>query len=89
MSEAEQIIETVNAALSGAYNRLWTVEDIGAHLSCSESTVFRITAKPGFPEAVEIPGVHGRRWVAQEVRDWAKRQRPSQRRGPGRPRIVG
>lgn len=86
MSEAEKILETVASALSGAYNRLWTVEDIAVHFSCSKSTVFRVTAKPGFPEPVEIAGVDGRRWIAEEVREWAKRQRASRKRGPGRPR---
>lgn len=89
MSDTEQIIETITAALRGANNRLWTVEDIRIHFGCSKSTVFRIAAKPDFPEPVDIPGVDGRRWVAEEVRDWAKRQRPSKRRGPGRPRAIG
>lgn len=88
MSDTEDTIEIIIAALRGVNNRLWTVEDICAHFSCGKSTVYRLSAKPGFPEAVDIPGVDGRRWVAQEVRDWAKRQRPSQRRGPGRPRIT-
>jgi predicted DNA-binding transcriptional regulator AlpA len=88
MSETEQIIETITAALRGAHGRLWTIEDICAHFSCGKSTVYRISAKPGFPESVKIPGVDGRRWVAEEVREWAKQQRSSKQRGPGRPRLI-
>ncbi|WP_366523462.1 AlpA family phage regulatory protein [uncultured Microbulbifer sp.] len=88
MNDVENIVDTITAALRGAHTRLWTSEDIATYLSCSESTVFRISAKPGFPQPVKINGVGGRRWVSEEVRDWAKRQRPSRRVGPGRPRVI-
>ncbi|MEW5248629.1 AlpA family phage regulatory protein [Microbulbifer sp. 2201CG32-9] len=88
MNEVEKIVDTITAALRGAHGRLWTSEDIATYLSCSESTVFRLTAKPGFPQPVKITGVGGRRWVSEEVRDWAKRQRPSRNSGSGRPRII-
>ncbi|WP_366525551.1 AlpA family phage regulatory protein [uncultured Microbulbifer sp.] len=88
MSELEKIVDTITEALRGANARLWTSEDIASYLSCSESTVFRLSAKPQFPEPVQIGGVSGRRWVSEEVREWAKKQRPSRRSGPGRPRAV-
>ncbi|WP_371877070.1 helix-turn-helix transcriptional regulator [Microbulbifer sp. 2205BS26-8] len=88
MSEVEKIVDTITAALRGAHTRLWTSEDIAAYLSCSESTVFRISAKSEFPQPVKIAGIGGRRWVSEEVRDWAKKQRPSRRVGPGRPRAT-
>lgn len=88
MSDTEDTIEAIIAALRGAHSRLWTVEDICVHFSCGKSTVYRVSAKPGFPEPVKIPGVDGRRWVAEEVREWAKQQRSSRQRRPGRPRAV-
>lgn len=88
MSELETIVDTITAALRGANNRLWTSEDIAGYLSCSESTVFRLSAKPQFPEPLKIFGVSGRRWVSEEVREWAKKQRPSMKSGPGRPRKI-
>ena len=88
MNEVEKIVDTITAALRGVHSRLWTSEDIASYFSCSESTVFRISAKPEFPPPVKVTGVPGRRWVAEEVRNWAKKQRPSKKEGPGRPRVI-
>jgi predicted DNA-binding transcriptional regulator AlpA len=89
MSDLEQVVNTITAALRGASPRLWTSEDIASYLSCSEATVYRLSARPHFPEPVKIKGLNGRRWVSEEVLEWAKKQRASRNSGPGRPRVIG
>jgi len=62
-----------------ADDELWTSEDIGKYLKLSTVTVERrVVVQPEFPEAVQ-PCQTGqraaRRWFADEVKKWARKNR--------------
>lgn len=58
---------------------LWSVREIAAYLKRSEAVVRqRITALPGFPQAIRLPVAGGRRggqplWKAKEVIAWTEK----------------
>ena len=60
-------------------NDLWDVAHVAAYFKRSESVVReRIVCTPSFPVAIKIPTGTGRShalWAAQEVIDWALKQR--------------
>ncbi len=58
---------------------LWTAHDVATYLQFSVGTVRnRVLPHPTFPRAAVIPTTEeggSRRWVAGEVKAWAKRHR--------------
>jgi len=61
-------------------NDLWDVNDIAEFLRLSKSSVqSRVICRRDFPRCVRIPtgdtGLGGRRWIANEIRDWVLRHR--------------
>lgn len=55
--------------------QLWNLQNIAEFFNTSKSTVCsRIVTRPDFPKPVSFPGF-GKRWVPEEVREWAKSQR--------------
>lgn len=54
---------------------LWNLDDIAAFFKTSKSTVCsRVVVRDSFPKPVTFPGF-GKRWVPDEVKDWAVSQR--------------
>lgn len=52
-------------------DKLWKIEDIGEYFQTSRDAVYkRIVCRPTFPRAIKIPG-GPRRWVPDEVKEWA------------------
>ncbi len=58
-----------------ADDRMWSIKDIAAHCGYSETVTRRnIVNHDRFPRPRIIPGA-GKRWVAEEVRQYFKSQR--------------
>ena len=54
---------------------LWDIENISLFFKTSASTVYRaIVCRPNFPRPIKVKGMH-KRWVPQEVKEWAESQR--------------
>ena len=53
-----------------AKDALWSQSDIMAWLGCSRSTVTRLVASPGFPEAILVGGLI--RYKAQSVKTFVE-----------------
>jgi predicted DNA-binding transcriptional regulator AlpA len=58
---------------SAVPDRLWTVDDIAAYVGYHENFVYQLKDRPDFPRPVML-GKHPR-WIANEVKNWAKKQR--------------
>lgn len=58
---------------------LWTADDIARYMRLTRSSIqSRIICRADFPRAVRIPTTGtggGRRWYAQEIKIWLKRNR--------------
>jgi len=84
MMELDEIISVIDrlSPRIPIHEDLWSVREIAAYLKRSESVVReRITALPGFPQAIRLPGVNGGRgqplWEAKEVIAWVKKHKES------------
>lgn len=83
MSEIELLLEAINKLSPRIPINvdLWSVREIAAYLKRSESVVRdRITALPGFPQAIRLPVVSGTGkgqplWEAHEVIAWVKKHK--------------
>lgn len=57
---------------------LWTLTQVATYLSLSESTVRKcLMKKSGFPAIRKLPTTAdggSNRWIAEEIKQWAKRQ---------------
>ena len=54
-------------------DRLWSVDDIAVYTGFSTKTVRELKSRPGFPRPIVFSKQE--RWIMQEVKDWAKKQR--------------
>lgn len=74
MEEDRTLTELVKQLRSINAPQLWDAQDIASYLKLAKSTVqSHVLCKPTFPVAVKINGT--RRWLPDEVQDWAKRSR--------------
>ncbi len=82
MSEMERLIEVIDrlSPRIPVVVDLWSVREIAAYLKRSPSVVReRISALPGFPQAIRLPVPGGRTgrgnplWKAREVIAWAEK----------------
>jgi len=68
----EQLVERL---IRNADDALWDYGDIAEYTHLGKQTVQKkIVNATGFPRAVRLPS-GGRRWIAQEVKEYLKRQR--------------
>ena len=75
MEELKELIETLKAN-SFSDKTLWNAEDIAVYLRLSKSSVqSRIINQAGFPRAIRLGELRGRRWQPKEVKEWVKRLR--------------
>lgn len=58
---------------------LWSTKEIGTYFGVTAKRATYITNQHTFPDPVHAPDI-GRRWIPDEVRDWAKRHRQPKRR---------
>lgn len=80
MSEIDKLLEAIDklSPRIPVTVDLWSVREIAAYLKRSEPVVReRITALPGFPQAIRLPVVGGKGrgqplWKASEVIAWAE-----------------
>lgn len=82
MNDAEIIIRAIEGLLSPRIPLsvdLWSIKEISSYLKRSEAVVRdRITALPGFPQAIRLPVPNGKGrgqplWKAREVIDWVEK----------------
>ena len=76
------LLEAILAELKSQtvyHYEIWNADDIGKFLRLSRSSVqSRIICRKDFPRAIRIPtdnGSGGRRWYANEVREWIAKNR--------------
>lgn len=83
-SHEPTIIDGLNAILDELQRQrvkddLWTADDIATYLKLKKSTVQqRILKSVGFPRPVILPTTAeggSKRWVADEVKQWPKKNR--------------
>ncbi len=82
MSELAQLIKAIDrlSPRIPIVVDLWSVREIAAYLKRSESVVReRVTALPGFPQAIRLPAPGSKRgrgnplWKAREVIAWVEK----------------
>tara|TARA_R110002095_G_scaffold4216_3_gene11441 strand:- start:1104 stop:1343 length:240 start_codon:yes stop_codon:yes gene_type:complete len=75
MKELTELIEALKRN-NISDNTLWNAEDIGIYLRLSKSSIqSRIINQQGFPRAIRLSTVRGRRWQPKEVKEWTLRHR--------------
>lgn len=84
MTETDQLADKIASALAARLIpldvALWDGAQVAAYLRVSvRQAKERITLLPTFPAPIRLPGAGrsaiARRWKAQDVIDWAERQR--------------
>jgi len=75
MNELKELIDVLKR-IEISDETLWDAGDIATYLRLSKSSVqSRIIPKSGFPRAIRLGEIRGRRWQPKEVKEWVKRLR--------------